>query len=782
MLALLLLLLPSFPNAYAQIDPEMVALGEWKAYLPYGGIRSIALSDSKIYAANGLSVFSLDREDNSFDRLHKANGLNDVNAVGVYYGSSQKTLVISYLNANVDFIIDGKIVGFPFIRTSTISGSKSVNHATFKGDSVYLSTGFGIVVYDIGKTQSPATYFFNNVSTGSFIKVNSTVIYNDSIYAATENGLYRAALSNPLLENFSNWTSINDTEGLTDGNARFVTVFNGQLYVVMNDNEIYYRDDDDWLPFLSEPEWNITHLDASEEQLMVILSQGDAEVPDAFELRSYDAEGNLEILDTDDRVSAPLQLLQDADGVYWIADSFGGLVALQNGNVTVSVPNGPSSAEAFDMEAFNGKLWVAPGAINASWQYTFNKNGFFVLDFGYWNNYNSFTYPALDTVFDFITMTLEASTEIAYFGSFGGGVVRFDRNTGSLEVFDHTNTGSSGLQDLTTDDPGSCRVGGMQLDVNGNLWVANYGAANPLVVRKSDGTWKNFDCDLPNSAGNQTGQIVIDDFDQKWVQLPKGNGILVYNHGADIDNTADDEKRTLSIGAGNGNLPVPFVNCLVKDLDGEIWVGTNEGVSIFYNPGSVMLGGAIGDASQPLVNLGGFNEFLLGREIVNCIAVDGANRKWIGTNSGVFLVSADGTEQLLFFNEDNSPLLSNIILSITIDGQTGEVFLGTDKGISSYRGTATQGTLTHGNVKVFPNPVRPEYTGQIAISGLVNNAQVKITDGAGRLIFETVALGGQAIWNGKGYGGNRAATGVYLVYSTDDTGKEDYVTKILFIQ
>ena len=127
----------------------------------------------------------------------------------------------------------------------------------------------------------------------------------------------------------------------------------------------------------------------------------------------------------------------------------------------------------------------------------------------------------------------------------------------------------------------------------------------------------------------------------------RGNGILVFDHGADIDNTADDMSRVLGVGAGNGNLPVAYVNCLVKDLDGEIWAGTNERYP-FYNPASVMDGGTIADAAQPLVNLGGYNEYLLSKEIVNCITVDGANRKWIGTNSGVFLISADGTEQLLF--------------------------------------------------------------------------------------------------------------------------------------
>jgi hypothetical protein len=765
----------------SQIDPEPVALGDWKAYLPYGGPRSIALSDERVFAANGLSVFSMIKSEGSYERLHKANGLSDVNATRVYYGNDQNTLAISYLNANLDFIIDGDVVNFPFIKSSNLSGNKAINHVSFMRDTAFVATAFGIVVYDIDRRQSPATYFFVDPVTGSFLNVHSTIVEEGFLYAATNDGLYRGDLSNPVLENFGSWERLTETDGLPFGACSFMTLAGEFLHVVVNEAEVYRYDGEDWLPVLSEPDWTIRYLEGSGNNLQVVLTQGDEEVPDDFMLWDLHVDGTLTELDAGTSVNAPNQMLLDSDGTHWVADLFGGVVALRGGSATTYVPNGPSSADAFDMEAFNGVLWVAPGAINASWQYTFNRNGFFLLDFGYWNNYNASQYAALDTVFDLITMTLDATTGKAYFGSFGGGVVEFDRSQNTLQVYDHTNTGAEGLQDLTTDDPGSCRIGGMQFDVNGNLWVSNYGTDRPLVVRRSDGSWKHFDCDLPNSTGNEVGQVVIDDFDQKWVQLPKGGGILVYNHGADIGNTADDQKRTLGIGAGNGNLPVPFVNCLVKDLDGEIWVGTNEGVSIFYNPGAVFETGTLGDASQPLVNLGGFNEFLLSKEIVNCMAVDGANRKWVGTNSGVFLISEDGTRQLRFFNELNSPLLSNIVLSITIDGNTGEIFFGTDKGIVSYRGDATQGLPQHTNVKVFPNPVRPEYDGPVSISGLVNNAQVKITDQAGRLIFETTALGGQAIWDGRGYSGNRASTGVYLVYSADDNGQETFVTKIVVV-
>jgi hypothetical protein len=239
--------------------------------------------------------------------------------------------------------------------------------------------------------------------------------------------------------------------------------------------------------------------------------------------------------------------------------------------------------------------------------------------------------------------------------------------------------------------------------------------------------------------------------------------------------------KVLGAGAGNGNLHTNFINCIAVDKQNEIWVGTSEGITIFYNPSEVFTGNTSGDATQPLVNLGGYYEQLLRNDIVNTIAVDGANRKWVGTNSGAFLISADGTEQLLYFNADNSPLISNTVLNIEIDGITGDVYFGTDKGIIAYRYTATEGVAEISNVKVFPNPVREDYTGNIAISGLTANAEVRITDMAGRTIWQTIAMGGQAIWDGNGYDGGRASTGVYLVYASNEDGTQTAVAKILFI-
>jgi hypothetical protein len=187
------------------------------------------------------------------------------------------------------------------------------------------------------------------------------------------------------------------------------------------------------------------------------------------------------------------------------------------------------------------------------------------------------------------------------------------------------------------------------------------------------------------------------------------------------------------------------------------------------------------DAQQIIVTVNGVAGYLLETERVSTIAVDGANRKWVGTSNGVFVLSPDGTEQVAYYTVDNSPLLSNVIMDIAIDGESGEVFIGTDKGLVSIRGEATEGGEEHSGVLVFPNPVRENYDGPIAIKGLANNANVKITDVNGMLFYETTALGGQAVWDGRNYNGERAKTGVYFVFSSNEDGSSKNVAKLLII-
>jgi hypothetical protein len=184
----------------------------------------------------------------------------------------------------------------------------------------------------------------------------------------------------------------------------------------------------------------------------------------------------------------------------------------------------------------------------------------------------------------------------------------------------------------------------------------------------------------------------------------------------------------------------------------------------------------------PVVQQDRFAGLLFKDENVQTIAVDGADRKWVGTKNGVWLISATGEKVIYRFSVGNSPLPGNDISKISIDPLTGEVFIATNNGLCSFRSTATEPVSPQQKLLVFPNPVPPGYNGSIAIRGLTNNALVKITNLYGALVYQTRALGGQAIWDGKNTNGTKVASGVYLIICRDDSGIEKIATKITIVQ
>jgi len=227
------------------------------------------------------------------------------------------------------------------------------------------------------------------------------------------------------------------------------------------------------------------------------------------------------------------------------------------------------------------------------------------------------------------------------------------------------------------------------------------------------------------------------------------------------------------------------VNCLAVDLEGDIWVGTAEGPVVFDGSADPFNENT-NEGSRIKVEQDGVLNYLFGEETIYSITVDGANRKWFGTGSGVFVQSPAGNEEVVSYNIDNSPLMDNRIVDIAIDQNNGVVYIGTIAGIMSVRTDAIAGGVANDeNAYAFPNPVRPGYDGPIAIRGLARDAVVKITDIHGQIIFETRALGGQAIWDGRDLNGQKAETGVYLVFSvanSDGFTKPDaLVTRILLV-
>lgn len=325
------------------------------------------------------------------------------------------------------------------------------------------------------------------------------------------------------------------------------------------------------------------------------------------------------------------------------------------------------------------------------------------------------------------------------------------------------------------------RICGLAIDNSRNIWITQTGMPGSIKILNPDlKTWIT----VPVTIEAPTiGDILIARNGYKWVVLPRGYGLFVLDDNNTPDVFSDDRFKTMLIKDSENKI-ISNVYSIAQDLDGNIWVGTDQGPLIYYNPDQVFNDNFTAYKIKVPRNDGtGLADYMLGAETISSIAVDGANRKWLGTNSsGAYLLSADGTQKLANYNEENSPILSNSIVSLAVDDKTGEVWFGTDKGVISFRGNATSGADRFTNVYTFPNPVRESFTGNVTITGLMRNTQIRITDISGNLVYQTVSDGGQATWDLKTFNGRRVTTGVYLVFCASEDGSDSFVTKMLVIK
>lgn len=739
-----------------------IAIGDWQIHLPYNNVLQVAEAGDRIYAATGSAVYYFDKTDNSLTRMSKVSGLSDVAVSSIGYQASGDVLVIAYNNANIDIVKSGLVYNVSDIKRKNILGDKSINSITINGGYAYLSTGFGIVTLDLSKNEIKDTY---TISVNQDA-VNQVVMLNDTIYAATDKGLFKAPFSGSNLSDFNSWILVTE---LPVALYSSIAVLNGKLFLVEKSNPLDTSTTDlmfekssgsAWVGFATGVTEVIHSIQASANRVLISVNG---------KVYVYDENGLL--INTYANPVDPRHAIYDKDGNIWIADYYAGLI--KNNASWGIYPRGPSSDKAFDMAFGKDELWVAAGGRTGDWNSTYSTDGIFNYIN---NNWNSTPSELLGNIRDFVRIAVDPSDKDRSFaGSWGFGVAEIYKGE-LVTLYNEGNTDSS-LQSIVAND-NFIRIGGLDFDDLGNLWVTSTGVDNSLCVRRANGNWLSYQFQ-GIGTNSRVSEVLVDQQGYKWILLDKA-GILVFDDNKTLGNTNDDQNKRLINAVGSGNISLDVLS-IAEDLDGEIWVGTNEGMYVFYSP-SLVFSNEDYDAQQILVDQGGFFQYLLEAEAVTAIAIDGANRKWLGTeNAGVFLMSEDGTVELEHFTDDNSPLLSNTITTIAINQESGEAFFGTNKGIISYKGTATEGAVTHTDVYAYPNPVREDYAGTIAIKGLVTDADVKITNISGELIFETKALGGQAIWDGKNFSGDKAHTGIYLVFATDELGTETVVTKIMLI-
>ena len=768
---LLFLLFLVFSIQHIALTQDL-AIGQWNSHFSYNNAHSVAASATRIYCASKTGLFYFDKIDNSIERMTIVSGLSDVNISTITYDNTLNILFIGYENGNLDMVYNENIINLSDIKRSNILAQKQINRINIFGNLAYISTGFGIVVIDVAKREVKDTYKIG--PNGAELEIFEVSINANTIMAATENGVYMADANNPFLANFNVWTKVTS---LPSGKYNTVTFFDNKFFVNRNNfpdgnlDVIYYYDGVVWQILDSTTTFYVHRLFSTSDRLVAV---------NYFSLSGYNT--NLIRVDyiysQDPGKDNFRDAVKDNDGIYWVADFGQGLAKYTGNNTFVYiVPNGPATNNVFSMSMQNGDLWVASGGRNLSAGPLFMSEGVYHYNNHTWTSFTKGNAIVdLDTIFDPVHVTIDPDdSKHIFVSSWGRGLVEI-KNGVNIAYYTAAN---STLKAISGTD---VRVGGTAFDSNKNLWVTNALVDRPMSVLKNDGSWQSFAFPgVLTPTFSQTAQVVIDDFDQKWVIMAQNGGLFVFNDNGTISNTGDDQYRLYSTTPGTGNLPSTNVQSLAVDREGELWIGTDKGIAVIYSPGSVFSGGNF-DAQQILIQQDGYNQYLLETETVTAIAVDGANRKWFGTaKAGVFLMSADGTKEVLHFDMENSPLPSNHILSIAIDHTNGEVFFGTTQGIVSYRGTATEPLTSCDNVYAFPNPVRENYNGVIAISGIIGNGNIKITDVAGNVVFQTRAEGSQAIWNARRLDGERVKTGVYLVFSTNEDGTETCTTKILVV-
>jgi len=735
--------------------------GSWRDHLPYTNAIQLAEVGNSIFCATDGGLFSLNKGDNNIRKYSKVSGLSDVEISAINYSENTKTLVIAYNNGNIDLVRNDSIINIPDIKRKLITGDKSIKSIFFINDDAYLATGFGIVVLDINRKEVKDTYQFGEL--GTKIAVNDITFDGNFLFAATDQGIYKADINSKNLVDYNYWSRISNVPFI-DSSYFYVAYFGGRLLACYknpftNNYEVIVIGDNSW------EKWEFGDVYCT----WIYEHNGKLLIVSGNRVLVYDQQYN-EILRVETRWKR--HALLDKDNILWIADFGKGLLKWESGQFEEIAPNGPAYTDVGCIVYKSGRLWVGGG--NEATQYK-GKGAYSFID-ERWKSYNKKVLPELSEFYNINRIAIDPSDpDHVYGGSYGFGVVEFEKG----QVKDIYDEQDGVLRPVEGFGHGYIRIMGMDYDENNDLWLCVDITENPVYVIRSDGEWENleFSNDIFGIDTRLTG-ILATSFGQVWL-LVKNDGIFVFRE----NRNGTLSERFFAVKNQDSEL-IERVFSIAEDLDGNIWVGTNKGPVVYYNPVSIFEEQTVLGYQIQIPRNDGTNyaDLLLENEIINTIAIDGANRKWLGTeSSGVFLMSEDGKEEIHNFNQDNSPLFSNKTVSIAVNNENGEVFFGTDKGVLSFMGQATEGNEDFTDVYVYPNPVREDYEGDITITGLVTDANVKITDVSGNIVYETTALGGQAIWDGKNFSGKRVQTGVYLVFCTNEDGSKTHVTKLLFI-
>lgn len=777
----------SFFVTYAQ--KSGIGVGKWRLHTDLSRANCVEITKERVYCGTDGGLFYIDKSTKEINRVSITEGFSDLSVSALKYSSTYDVLVIAYQSGNIDILKDNQIINIPQIKNTNRTGSKRINHISFVKNFALLSCDFGGVLLDLQRLEIKESYL-NIGKNGSILSVFASVIANDSIFLATSQGFLKAKFTNQNLLDFNSWKIITfaGINNVTASGIQAITEKDGIIFVAQNNNGIFSNQSGTWQKIMpiSSKIYNLTNLDKK------IYGLVDGKIL-VYNGTTFDS---LKSVST----NLPTELKIDTDGSLWHSDYITSIVKFNTQNPERFFPNTPTSSNIFRLKAIENVVFALPNGFDNITNCSLPKfEGLSMLINGLWNvyipgqNFNPFIPDICDVAYDKTNKKIHFSANCRGVYSYDFDILNPSNEFKNPVITDKTSTGCE-LQ-------GQARATAVAIDDNSSdLWIAN--PLESVCIFKKDNTGKCSSYSFINGYRDINGtsislgslaypvQIIIDDYSNKWVRLnpAQGGGILVFNETKGlIENTPLG--MFLYSGKSRGDLPSTSVRAMAKDLEGNIWLGTDKGIAVFQNngdflpstnsPASIQTWPKPIDAKFPIVE----NRPLLFDQIITALDVDGGNRKWIGTSNGLYLVSADGTRTIQFFNSENSPLPSNSITDVKVNRKTGEVLIGTDLGIISYGGDGTIGREDeHDELTIFPNPMKTSYSGMVGIRDMGANAMVKIIDIAGQLVYETRANGGMASWNGRRYNGEKISPGVYIVLSSKDDGEIPVSGKLFVIE
>ncbi len=638
--------------------------------------------------------------------------------------------------------------------------ARRINDFEFGARGVYVATSFGVGLYDPHDSVFRESYLRFDPwpsNTG----VNAVAVVNGRIWLATDMGLTFASVDDPSLASPTAWTAVPELNGDTVTSA---TPFEGGLYVGTT-HGVFVVD-----------AGGVTRLtDLPDARTMVRASRTVCVVATGGSLfeKRVGASSFTEVSSGMENITA---VAPDEQGRIGLGLTTGGFGIFANGEFVGELPDAPVSNRFTDLAlGSDGAVWAASADREV------DGAGISRLFNGSWSRFSTSSLPQLKSnkVWNVGTGTNGA----VWAGTFGGGATELRVGADGSAMAVAYDTSNSALLGISA-NPAFILVGKAVTDFRGRVWMTNWdegGTSGPiLVVKLADGEtgstgkgWEGFS--HPTFRQRPYKWLAIDDFGTKWVgadqSLGAHPGLVYINDNGTPSVKSDDKSGTIT--SSSGGLLSDRQTALLVDHDGELWIGTPSGISVLVNPGSVASSGA-----RPV-----FRTISAVRDqFIRAIAVDALNRKWVGTENGVLVLSFDGVDVLETFTTANSPLVSNDVLSLLAVEATGDVYIGTVNGLSRVTTEAVAGKSDAADLRITPQPLRLPSTDGVRIEGLPENAIVKVLTPSGAVIREFISPGGAiAYWDGLDNDGRPVRSGVYIVAAASPQGDIGAVGKVAVI-